>query len=304
MVGALLGHAGRHGPAHHISRGQLVDETVSRVVAQQRTVPPQRLGEQRTRHGRMVQRRRVELHELDVRGRHAGAQRHGHAVPGRLGRVGGDRKELTRPARGQHDMVGPDLDRRTLRRQRRHSDAAPAFDDEVEGEPPFQHRARRAVGGVDQGALHLGAGGCTAGVDHARARVPPFTGQGQQPGGLPVELHTERDQLVDPGRPFVDEDPDGLLVAQPRPGGQRVGQMQIGRVLVAPEHRGDAALGPSGGRLGEHALGQHAERGRRPPCGAGPASRTAAESPATPLPRTRTLNGPGRTGVLTPVRSG
>ena len=57
-----------------------------------------------------MQRRRVELHELDIRRRHAGPQRHRDAVPGRLGRVGGDGKELARSTGSQHDMVGPDLD--------------------------------------------------------------------------------------------------------------------------------------------------------------------------------------------------
>ena len=60
-----------------------------------------------------------------------------------------------------------------------------------------------------------------------------------------------------PARTLVDQNAHGLLVAQPRPGGQRVGQVQIGGVLVAPEHCRHAPLGPTGGRLGQHALGQH-----------------------------------------------
>ena len=40
------------------------------------------------------------------------------------------------------------------------------------------------------------------------------------------------------------------------------------------------------------------------PVASGPAKRTAAESPATPLPRTRTSKGPGPASGLTPVRSG
>jgi len=107
---------------------------------------------------------------------------------------------------------------------------------------------------------------------------------------------------MDPARTLVDQDPHRLLVAEPGPGGQGVGQVQVGRVLVAAEHGGDAALGPARGGLGEHTFGEHAQRGRRPPCGASPASRTAAERPATPLPNTRTSNGPGRAGSLTPVR--
>ena len=122
-----------------------------------------------------------------------------------------------------------------------------------------------AIGGVDQGPFDLGPRGRTAGVDHPGPGVPPLAGQGQRPGGLAVELHPEGDQLVDPARPLVDQNADGLLVAEPGAGGQGVGQVQIGRVLVAAEHGGHAALGPAGGRLGEDALGQHAQRGRRPP---------------------------------------
>jgi hypothetical protein len=71
VVGALLGHAGRHGPAHDVARRQLVDEPLAVAVAQERAVAAQRLGEQGTGHGRVVQRSGVELHELHVGRRHA-----------------------------------------------------------------------------------------------------------------------------------------------------------------------------------------------------------------------------------------
>jgi hypothetical protein len=176
-----------------------------------------------------------------------------------------------------------------VRRQRRHADAAPALNQEVEGEPPLQHRARRAIGGVDQGPLDLGPRGRAAGVDHPRPGVPALAGQRQEAGGLPVELHPERDQLVDPARPLVDQNPHRLLVAEPGPGGQGVGQVQIGRVLVAAEHGGHAALGPAGGRLREGALGQHPQRGRRSP-------RAAPVRPAGRRRRARPPRcpGPGR----------
>ncbi len=99
VVDALLGHAGRHGPADDVAGRQLVDEALAVPVAQQGAVAAQRLGEQRPGHGRVVQRGRMELDELDVGRRHPGAQRHGHAVAGGLGRVGGDREELARRRR-------------------------------------------------------------------------------------------------------------------------------------------------------------------------------------------------------------
>ena len=61
-----------------------------------------------------------------------------------------------------------------------------------------------------------------------------LAGQGQQPAGLAVELGAERDELAHPPGPLVDEHADRVDVAQPGAGGQRVGQVQVGRVLVPP----------------------------------------------------------------------
>ncbi len=122
-------------------------------------------------------------------------------------------------------MVGPHLDRGAVGRQRQHADAATTFNEEVEGEPPLEHRAGRPVGGVDQRPLDLGPRCGTAGVDHPRAGVSALAGQRQEAGGLPVELHPEPDELVDPARPLVDQYAHRLLVAEPGPGGQGVGQV-------------------------------------------------------------------------------
>ena len=71
-----------------VGQRMLVDHERDAVfVAQHRAVAAQRLGEQRPRHARMVQRGGVELHELDVGHRDAGAQRHPDAV------AGGDRAD-------------------------------------------------------------------------------------------------------------------------------------------------------------------------------------------------------------------
>ena len=241
----------------------------------------QGLGEERARHGRVMQRGGVELHELDIGRGHAGAQRHGHAVAGRLGRVGGDREELAGAARGQDDVGGPHLDvvgPGTEGRQRGHADAAAALDDQVEREPALEHGAGRAVGGVDQGPFHLGARRRATGVHDAWPGVAALAGERQRAGGLAVELDAQRDQLVHAPGAFVDQNPHRLLVAQAGAGGERVGQVQVGRVLVAPQDRGDAPLSPARGRLGEHALGQDAQ-GRRPgePDGGGQAGDAAAQ---------------------------
>ena len=120
--------------------------------------------------------------------------------------------------------------------------------DDLDGDP---HR-------VDQRALDLGAGRRPAGVDDAGQRVAALAGQQQPALGVAVEGGAERDQLVDAGRSLVDQHPHGVHVAQARAGGERVGEVQVGGVGVAAEHRGDAALGPARGGLLELALGEHA----------------------------------------------
>ena len=60
-------------------------------------------------------------------------------------------------------------------------------------------------------------------------------------------------------RPLVDEDPDGVHVAQPRAGPKRVGEVQVRRVLVVVQDRGDAALGPPRRRLGQRRLRDDAD---------------------------------------------
>ena len=187
---------------------------------------------------------------------------------------------------------GPDLDHPAVgARGRRTPRHRPPSTSRSRANHSSSTAAAAGPGGVDQGPLHLGPGGRPSGVDHPGRGVAALTGQGQGPAGLPVEDGAHGDQLVDPGRAFVDQDPDRVGVAQAGPGGQGVGQVEIGRVLVAAEHGGHAALGPPGGRLGELGLGQHADpepgrAGGSPPPGGGrvrPAG-PRPTGPATPLP--------------------
>ena len=140
-----------------------------------------------------------------------------------------------------------------------HPDAAATVDEQLEREPALEHRAGRAVGGVDQRTLHLGAGGGTAGVDDARRRMATLASERERPRRLAVELDAERDQFLHTSGSLVDQDAHGFLVAQPGASGERVGEVQVRRVLVAAQHCGHAPLGPARGRLGQRALGQDPE---------------------------------------------
>ena len=88
VVEAALDEPAADGPGHHVARREVGErvlvghERAPVVVAQDRALAAQRLREQRARHRRVVQRGRVELHELEVGDRDAGPQRHRDAVAG------------------------------------------------------------------------------------------------------------------------------------------------------------------------------------------------------------------------------
>ena len=138
-----------------------------------------------------------------------------------------------------------------------HPPAPSPLDQQVEGEPLLEHGGRGGPGRVDQRPFDLGTGGRTAGVDHPGGGMAALAGQVERSARLAVEDGAHGDQLVDPGGALVHQHPDGIGVAQAGAGGQGVGQMEVGRVLVTAEHRGHPALGPSGRRLGQFGFGQH-----------------------------------------------
>ncbi len=174
-------------------------------------------------------------------------------------------------------MVGPHRHRRAARRDGDDAAAPPVLDDEVDREPALEDGVGRRPGGRDERPLDLGPGRRAAGVDDAGPGVAALAGQGQRPGRLAVELGPQGDQLAHPAGPLVDQHADRVDVAQPGPGGQRVGQMEVGRVLVAAEDRGHAALGPPGGGLCQLALGQDPDV---PPSPVAPAGQAAPGAPA------------------------
>ena len=96
------------------------------LVPQHGALAPQRLRQQRPGHGRVVEGRGVELHELDVGHGRAGRQGHRHPVAGGQRRVGGDGEQLAGAAAGQHDVAGPHDDGRGYRRRGRPGPRTPA----------------------------------------------------------------------------------------------------------------------------------------------------------------------------------
>ena len=201
----------------------------------------------------------MELHELDVGHRHAGAQRHGQAVARRLERVGRHREHLARATGRSEDVRRSDLAHDAVGGERGHAAAAAALDDAGRGRTnarrPRRHFAARPRPAPARSRRRS--------PRRPRARPGAACGRPRGPARAgrrtSIEHGPHRDELVDAAGSLVDEDADGVDVAQPGPGGERVGEVQVGRVGIAGEHRGDAALGPAGGGLIELALGEHAD---------------------------------------------
>lgn len=155
VLGVLGDHARGDRPGNDVTRLQLVDEAFAVEVANERTVPPQRLGQQSSRHPGRVQRCRVELDELDIGNRHTGAQTHRDPVGGHLQRVGRDREELPSAARREEYVAGPDRLRHAIGTQREHARTAATLDDQVVGEPALEQCCCGLVDRRDQRALPL-----------------------------------------------------------------------------------------------------------------------------------------------------
>ena len=285
VVDALLEHARGHRPGDTTSRGSSSSTKRSPLASRSRAPWPRSASDSSGRGiARVVQRGRVELDELDVGDGHAGPQRHGDAVAGGLDRVGGDREQLAGAAGGEQHVGGPHLDAAAV--------GVEGGDARGSGRPRRSGRGRSGarstaaavrLHGLDQRPLDLGAGGGAAGVhDAGQASGRPRGPARARPCGVAVEHGAEGDELVDPARPLVDQHPHGVDVAQPGAGGEGVGQVEVGGVgVVAPS---TAATPPWAQRVVAWCSSPLVSTPTRMPCVS--AARTAADSPATPLPRT------------------
>ena len=163
-----------------------------------------------------------------------------------------------------------------------------------------QHGDRGRSHRVDQRPLDLGAGGRAAGVDDAGQGVAALAGQlraGPRGRGR-TSAPRAMSSLTRPG-PSSTRTRTASTSHRPGAGGERVGQVEVGGVGVAGEHGGHAALGPAGGGLRSSALVSTPTRSA-----SSSAARTAADRPATPLPRTRrsSSSAPSQVIARLPVR--
>ena len=231
------------------------------------------LAAQRLRHQRLlvddgrtaeVQRRGVELDELDVGDHRTGPKRHRHSVAGGDHRVRGDREDLAHAAGRQYHRAGEhrtDTLLGTLAEHVQRHPAGPAgrvleqvdherMLDQPDPRVPPHRRMQRP--------LHLRPGRVAAGVHDPVRVVAAFPGQHEPAVRVPVELGTPAHQLPYPCRPLGDQHLDRRRIAQPDPGDQRVLGVCRRRVERV-EHRGDTPLRPPGRTVVDVHLGHHGD---------------------------------------------
>ena len=187
---------------HHVARREIAERVLPRherfavVVAQDRALSAQRFGEQRARHRRVMQRGGVELHELEIGNRDAGAQRHRDAVAGGQQRVRGDREALAGAAGGDDGVGRAQHPLGPLRVDGNHSRCAAVLDEQVGGEPSLVDFRTRSLDRDGQCSLDLGTRRVAARVDDAGDGVAALSSERE--GSVDaVEVSAQRHELAD-----------------------------------------------------------------------------------------------------------
>jgi hypothetical protein len=149
------------------------------------------------------ERRRMELHELEVVASCTGSDRHGKTIATRRARVAGVPVELTEPARGNHRVVRADRERLRLfvasddsgncvfiANERDRNEAGSEFD------------VGRGAGSMDQRRNQCVAGAVAVDVQHTGSSVSGFAMQGDV-FAISVEAHTLTFQPSNGAGPFA-----------------------------------------------------------------------------------------------------
>ena len=225
------------------------------AVEQVGSLTAQRLGDQEAGRGVVVERRGVELDELEVGDLGARAPRRRQTVAGRDERIGGDAEDLSGAARGENDRVGPkDLAHARLGVQHQRSHATLPGREQVDEEALLEHRhMRRGTQLRGKSALHRCAGR-VAGVQHARQRMPALASERDLPIRLQIEMHPRGLQNAERLGRLSHHGAHDVLVAQPLADHERVGEVQLDAVGL-PHRTRDAALCVPRVGLGEARLG-------------------------------------------------
>ena len=128
-----------------------------------------------------------------------------------------------------------------------------------------------AAGLLNHRPHHLSAGGITEGMDDPVMAVAPLAAEFQAAIPL-IKPRAPGDQFGDPLGCLVNDRLDHVLVAEPSPGGQRVGHVIV-EAILGVDDACDPALSPLARRTPQIVLGDHrhrkprVDRERRPQAG-------------------------------------
>ena len=227
-----------------------------------------RLGDEERLGVRVVEAGGVELDEFHVGDPAPGPPTHGHAIAGRRIGVGCVEVHLARSAGGQHGVEGTQgFDLAGLFVEHVGPVAAvvghtglaqfefPAGN-QVDGDVLFHHfDVRVAADALHQRLLHCRTGG-VIGVNDAPVAVAALPGQVKLAGVLLVagKGHAGLDEPVDGALAVGNDVLGGVAAAQTGTGDERVLDM-VGHRVVAAQHAGNAALGPTAGAIQKFPFG-------------------------------------------------
>ena len=193
------------------------------------------------------QRGRVELHELDVGARHTGAQRHGQPVARRLDRIGGGGEQLAGAAGGERGRDGRGPRGRGRRDPGRDADAAATG-----------RRADRARTTAPRRPTAVARTSSTSArsISAPVAAPPAWTMRGSEwpPSRASCSWPSRSRSNVAPMAissltrlgPSSTRARTASTSHRPAPAAEGVGQVEVGRVGVAAQHRCHARPAPSG----------------------------------------------------------
>ena len=257
-----------HGARDDVARGEVLGvrgialhEALALGIGEIAALAAHALGDQ---HAGAVDAGRVELHELHVLQRQAGAQHHGVAVAGAGVRRGAGEIGAAIAAGRQDRLVGAEAVQRAVVEAERDDAAAGAvLHDQVEGEI-FDEELGRVAERLAVERVQHGVAGAVGGGAGALRRWPSPKLRGHAAERALVDLavlgarerHAVVLELVDRGRRVAAEIFDRVLVAEPvRPlDGVVHVPAPVVRAHVA-ERGGDAALRRDGVRAGRENLG-------------------------------------------------
>ena len=207
----------------------------------------------------------MKLDEFRVANERVQPGRPGYCLAAIAGRIRGRRVQPADAAGGDNGGAGGDFAPGAAAILRQHAAAAaitarqqpapePAFADLDMGRGPG-----RGGQGFDDGLT----GQVAVDAGHACPRMRGFPGQCPASVGVVVEGDAERLQRAHLVGAGLGQQPGGGFVRKPGAGGNGVGGVQL-RTVVGAQRRGDAALGPAGGRItAQRVAGQQNHRQRR-----------------------------------------